>query len=145
MYQPYISHHGIDGQKWGVRNGPPYPLKKSMSQRVGEKRAAKRMDYIDKRTKKDAASASVIKQLSTLKMEELRNQARTILEDENRSESFGKQTIRNRAISFSAGHTAGIGLAFIMGTAAAAPISVALGSAAIPIGASWLYYKYSTR
>lgn len=22
----YISHHGIAGQKWGVRNGPPYPL-----------------------------------------------------------------------------------------------------------------------
>lgn len=21
-----ISHHGIEGQKWGVRNGPPYPL-----------------------------------------------------------------------------------------------------------------------
>ena len=22
----YLIHHGIDGQKWGVRNGPPYPL-----------------------------------------------------------------------------------------------------------------------
>ena len=22
-----LSHYGIDGQKWGVRNGPPYPLK----------------------------------------------------------------------------------------------------------------------
>lgn len=25
----YLVHHGIDGQKWGVRNGPPYPLSKS--------------------------------------------------------------------------------------------------------------------
>ena len=22
----YLSHHGIEGQRWGVRNGPPYPL-----------------------------------------------------------------------------------------------------------------------
>lgn len=22
----YLAHHGIKGQKWGVRNGPPYPL-----------------------------------------------------------------------------------------------------------------------
>ena len=22
----YLAHHGIDGQKWGKRNGPPYPL-----------------------------------------------------------------------------------------------------------------------
>ena len=22
----YLEHHGIDGQKWGHRNGPPYPL-----------------------------------------------------------------------------------------------------------------------
>ena len=29
MYRPYIKHHGIKGQKWGVRNGPPYPLSES--------------------------------------------------------------------------------------------------------------------
>lgn len=23
----YLAHHGIKGQKWGQRNGPPYPLK----------------------------------------------------------------------------------------------------------------------
>lgn len=25
-YRNYLTHHGIKGQKWGVRNGPPYPL-----------------------------------------------------------------------------------------------------------------------
>ena len=25
----YLQHHGIEGQKWGVRNGPPYPLRPS--------------------------------------------------------------------------------------------------------------------
>lgn len=24
-----LAHHGIKGQKWGVRNGPPYPLKRN--------------------------------------------------------------------------------------------------------------------
>ena len=27
MYELY--HHGINGQKWGVRNGPPYPIQKT--------------------------------------------------------------------------------------------------------------------
>lgn len=26
MMYTYLSHHGIAGQKWGKRNGPPYPL-----------------------------------------------------------------------------------------------------------------------
>ena len=26
MSGDYLEHHGIEGQKWGVRNGPPYPL-----------------------------------------------------------------------------------------------------------------------
>ena len=25
-YLGSISHHGVNGQKWGVENGPPYPL-----------------------------------------------------------------------------------------------------------------------
>ena len=26
IYKNELYHHGIEGQKWGVRNGPPYPL-----------------------------------------------------------------------------------------------------------------------
>lgn len=27
----YLMHHGIDGQRWGVRHGPPYPLDSKVS------------------------------------------------------------------------------------------------------------------
>lgn len=30
-YNDYIAHHGIIGQSWGHRNGPPYPLDSSKS------------------------------------------------------------------------------------------------------------------
>lgn len=30
FYSEYISHHGVKGQHWGIRNGPPYPLYKSI-------------------------------------------------------------------------------------------------------------------
>ena len=32
--QYYLAHHGIVGQKWGKRNGPPYPLNASTHNRV---------------------------------------------------------------------------------------------------------------
>lgn len=29
-----LSHHGIPGQKWGIQNGPPYPLKSEVNRQV---------------------------------------------------------------------------------------------------------------
>lgn len=26
IYEHYLMHHGVKGQKWGVKNGPPYPI-----------------------------------------------------------------------------------------------------------------------
>lgn len=31
LYEQYIEHHGVQDQKWGVQNGPPYPLDSSLS------------------------------------------------------------------------------------------------------------------
>lgn len=33
----YLAHHGIMGQSWGVRNGPPYPLNKSRQKKAYKK------------------------------------------------------------------------------------------------------------
>ena len=30
-YSHFLCHHGVKGQKWGVRHGPPYPLEKGLS------------------------------------------------------------------------------------------------------------------
>lgn len=40
-YTDYILHYGIEGQKWGQRNGPPYPLGSSQMSRA-ERRAERK-------------------------------------------------------------------------------------------------------
>lgn len=46
----FLAHHGREGQKWGVQNGPPYPLDKSglksFYKHVKEKRETKRREKI---------------------------------------------------------------------------------------------------
>lgn len=41
LYNSELSHHGVEGQKWGVKNGPPYPLSGGMSPRKAKSRAKK--------------------------------------------------------------------------------------------------------
>ena len=36
IYKNELYHHGIEGQKWGVRNGPPYPLDRSTSRAINK-------------------------------------------------------------------------------------------------------------
>ena len=38
-----LKHHGIDGQKWGVRNGPPYPLDRQKVKKSSVQDKAKRV------------------------------------------------------------------------------------------------------
>ena len=61
FYDPhtyFLAHHGIVGQKWGKRNGPPYPLNASTHNRVvkrGKKVGSKssRLFEYDKKTRPD--------------------------------------------------------------------------------------------
>lgn len=36
-----LEHHGIDGQKWGVRNGPPYPLERQKGSKLSSRQKAR--------------------------------------------------------------------------------------------------------
>lgn len=48
--ESFLSHHGIRGQKWGVKNGPPYPLDQEKHDRVVGK--------IGKRQRKSSSSGN---------------------------------------------------------------------------------------
>ena len=43
-----LYHHGIPGQKWGVQNGPPYPLKELGASEKIYKNAESRVEAITK-------------------------------------------------------------------------------------------------
>jgi hypothetical protein len=49
----YLMHHGIKGQKWGVENGPPYPLSPSKDYSAAEKRLNKVYEKAKSHAEKD--------------------------------------------------------------------------------------------
>lgn len=91
-YKPeqYLQHHGVKGQKWGIQNGPPYPLdyndhsaveKKYMSSKLNEsfnkaderakKKFAKEVNKIIKRYSSGDAFSDSIKRIIALRENKL--------------------------------------------------------------------------
>lgn len=60
-----LYHHGIKGQKWGVQNGPPYPLK------AGD-HSSKEQKYLKKADKAKKKEVKLTKQLANVKAKELK-------------------------------------------------------------------------
>lgn len=46
--EEYLSHHGIRNQRWGVRNGPPYPLGRKTHNRIVKGKQDKELKRSDK-------------------------------------------------------------------------------------------------
>ena len=42
LYSDWLEHHGVKGQKWGVQNGPPYPLGSDVSTGSALKKGARK-------------------------------------------------------------------------------------------------------
>lgn len=65
-YELYLVHHGVDGQQWGVRNGPPYPLsrgrgvskKKKKSPSILQKAVAKHKAKKAEKERNEKAAAA---------------------------------------------------------------------------------------
>lgn len=62
-YLDYISHHGISGQKWGVQNGPPYPLSPEDYSKAEKKanQITKKLDKTSSKSEKRKIKAEKIK------------------------------------------------------------------------------------
>lgn len=74
----YLVHHGIDGQKWGRRNGPPYPLKKWMRSSA-ERRAVRAKVRTEKKQKK--REESEIKKQKKREESEIKKQKKAAAEE----------------------------------------------------------------
>lgn len=81
----YLQHHGILGQRWGKRNGPPYPLSRSKKS-TKEKRLEKKAP----RTKEEILKNPTPRELSQIKDELSNTELQTALQRINMDKQLSK-------------------------------------------------------
>lgn len=106
-YTTYLAHHGIKGQKWGDRNGPPYPLNdvtKAIAYRGGEMSDGRKVVNF---TRKDVKKARklVNKNMKTMTADEIREYKSRLLLEKEMGEILGTDTtdklirgLKNKAV-----------------------------------------------
>lgn len=83
-----LEHHGIDNQKWGVRNGPPYPLKPAVSSAVKQGKSREEIRAAKKRSKSlKKARATRAKNLKA----KAKEKARAAKEEERKAKQEEKE------------------------------------------------------
>ena len=80
-----LYHHGIEGQRWGRRNGPPYPLSKAENRAIRRqaKRQAKQEKILRKRGISSSAASKYAKEMSD-------EQLNSIIDRLQREETYKK-------------------------------------------------------
>lgn len=56
----YLAHHGIPGQKWGQRHGPPYPLNPNASKQASLKAKSKSKSKSKNKSKSKSNLGSIV-------------------------------------------------------------------------------------
>jgi len=147
-HDDYIVHHGVEGQKWGVRryqnlDGSLTPEgkrllaqhnknKDSFAYRVGEKRLLKRSRNFENKSRKYASSFSLKKQEKGRLAEEAGENTARLLRRPEDVESVGKRTVAGRVgLGVATGATAFVGIVLTggmgpVGLAAVSPAAIAL-------------------
>ena len=94
LYKSYLSHHGVKGQKWGVENGPPYPLNdvvKAIAYRGGEMSDGRKVANFTKRDVRKARKL-VNKNMKTMTSEEIKEYKSRLLLEKEMGEILGTDT-----------------------------------------------------
>ena len=72
--ESYLMHHGVDGQQWGIQNGPPYPLDRAGRRALrAQKKQAKAQT---KQAKKDLAKGVAAESVSGYLLEDIEKKMR---------------------------------------------------------------------
>lgn len=83
-YNPYwLEHHGVKGQSWGDRNGPPYPLSRGKDGRVTQTQKKKKQSLIA-RMKAEHQKKVKVKQRAKAKAEKAKKAEENLSKEELR-------------------------------------------------------------
>lgn len=123
---------------YGSGERPFQGEKKSLSERVGEKRLSRRLDRTALKNDRYAVKAGIKNNLMSLNMGTLNEQTRNILSDPERVRRIGSGTILRRIGSNAITTAAVTGAIFIAGTGVL-EIPIVAGAALIPVGMNFIY------
>lgn len=133
-YNDSLAHHGILGQKWGVLNGPPYPLSYQSHSRTEQKRnSTSRIDGISKHNKPKSSDNRLIKEnkknsknnIQTIKSKsstkttsKSTSKPKASTNPSNKTETKGKKQLTEKQKKVLKGVAIGAGVAAVAGLSA---------------------------